>query len=166
VSSSYPDRDEPRIDAGRLWAGGVATAVVAGLVAEVGILIARGLLHLAVFAPMGEGLWGDADTTTYAVAAGVIALVATGLLHFLVGTTPSGTTFFGYIMGLLTIVAVVIPLKVVGTSTEIIATTVLNALIGIVITTLLITTGNGARTLTRPQYRQPTYEPPYEPRQY
>jgi hypothetical protein len=160
VTSSYPERDELRIDGGRLWAGGLATAVVAGLVAEVGILIARGLLHLAVFAPIGDGLWGDANTTTYAVGAGVIALAATGLLHFLVGTTPSGTTFFGWIMGLLTVVAVVTPLKVIGTSTEAIATTVLNALIGLVIITLLINTGNGARMWVRSQYRQATYEPP------
>ncbi len=159
MTSSYPEHDELRVDGGRLWAGGLATAVVAGLAAEVGILVARGLLHLAVFAPIGDGLWGDANTTTYAVGAGAIALVATGLLHFLVGTTPSGTTFFGWIMGLLTVVAVVTPLKVVGTSTEIIATTVLNALIGLVITTLLINTGNGAVTRMRPRYRQPAYEP-------
>lgn len=159
MTSSYPERDELRLDGGRLWAGGFATAVVAGLVAEVGILVARGLLHLAVFAPIGDGLWGDANTTTYAVGTGLIALVATGLLHFLVATTPSGTTFFGWIMGLLTVVAVVIPLKVIGTSTEIIATTVLNGLIGVVITTLLINAGNGALTRMRPQYRQPAYEP-------
>ncbi|WP_265566129.1 DUF6069 family protein [Streptomyces hygroscopicus] len=159
MSSGYPEDFELRIDVGRLWAGGLATAVVVGLVAEVGILVARGLLHLAVFAPIGDGLWGDANTTTYAVGAGVIALVATGLLHFLIGTTPSGTTFFGWIMGLLTVVAVVIPLKVIGTSTEIIATTVLNALIGMVITTLLINTGNGSRTRMRPQYPDPAHQP-------
>ncbi|WP_052229654.1 DUF6069 family protein [Streptomyces sp. CT34] len=160
MTSGYLERDELRIDGGRLWAGGLATAVVAGLVAEVGILVARGLLHLAVFAPMGDGLWGDANTTTYAVGAGVVALAATGLLHFLVGTTPSGTTFFGWIMGLLTVLAVAIPLKVIGTSTETIATTVLNALIGLVITTLLIGAGGGARTWVRTQYRQATHEPP------
>jgi hypothetical protein len=33
----------PTVDAGRLWAGGVATALVAALVAIVGILLARGV---------------------------------------------------------------------------------------------------------------------------
>ncbi|MCQ4081685.1 DUF6069 family protein [Streptomyces sp. RB6PN25] len=158
MTSSYPEPDAPQIDAGRLWAGGLATAVVAALVAEVGILVARGLLHLAVFAPIGDGLWGDANNTTYAIGVGVIALAATGLLHLLVGTTPSGTVFFGWIMGLLTVVAVVIPLKVIGTSTEIIATTVLNALIGLAITTLLTSVANGARSRSRQQYRQAAYE--------
>ena len=37
--------DAPRtVNAGRLWTGGVATALVAALVALVGVLIARGLL--------------------------------------------------------------------------------------------------------------------------
>jgi hypothetical protein len=34
-------RARPRVDAGRLWTGGLATAVVAALVAVVGVLIAR-----------------------------------------------------------------------------------------------------------------------------
>ncbi|MEU1626701.1 DUF6069 family protein [Streptomyces sp. NPDC020096] len=158
MTSSYPERDRPRIDAGRLWGGGFATAVVAGLLTEVGILIARGLLHLAIFAPEGDGLWGDANTTSYAVGAGVIALAATGLLHFLLATTPSATVFFGWIMALLTVVAVVIPLNVIGTRTELIATTVLNLLVGLVVTTLLISTAAGARARMRHQYRQPSYD--------
>jgi hypothetical protein len=139
-----------------VWAGGIATAVVAGLAAEVGILVARGLFHLAIFAPQGDGLWGNANTTTYALGAGVIALVATGVLHFLLQTTPRATVFFGWIMALLTVVAVVIPLNVIGTKPEMISTTVLNLLIGLVITTLLISVAGGARA--RHQYRQPVYE--------
>lgn len=158
MSSNYSDPDAPGIDAGRLWAGGLATAVVAGLVAEVGILVARGLLHLAVLAPQGDGLWGNADTTSYPVGAGVIALASTGLLHFLLGTTPRATVFFGWIMALLVVVAVVIPFNVIGTRTELIATTVLNLLIGVVTTALLVSTANGARNRARYQHRQPAYE--------
>jgi hypothetical protein len=33
-----PPSDRPRVDAGKLWPGGVGTAVVAGLVALVGVL--------------------------------------------------------------------------------------------------------------------------------
>src|SRR3954470_13059928 len=39
-----------RVDAGRLWAGAAATALVAGLIAVVGILIARGIVHVDVLA--------------------------------------------------------------------------------------------------------------------
>jgi hypothetical protein len=39
------------IDAGRLWGGGVATAVVAALVAAVGVLICRDLLDVKLVEP-------------------------------------------------------------------------------------------------------------------
>ena len=44
ASPTRPTR--PDVDAGRLWAGGAATAVVAGLVGVVGVLVAEGLLDL------------------------------------------------------------------------------------------------------------------------
>lgn len=157
MTGSYPEYDEPRIDAGRLWAGGFATAVVAGLVAEVGILIARGMLHLAVFAPQADGMWGNADTTGYAVAAALAALLATGLLHLLLMTTPRGTLFFGWIMALLIVVAVLVPLRVLGTHREMIATVSLDFLIGLVITTLLIGSADGARARVRERYRRQAY---------
>lgn len=49
-----PQDVRPGIDARRLWAGGVATAVVAALVAVVGLLIARGIFEVEVLAPKGK----------------------------------------------------------------------------------------------------------------
>jgi hypothetical protein len=46
----------PVVNAGRLRVGGLATALVAALIAVVGILIGRGLLDVAVLAPQGEGV--------------------------------------------------------------------------------------------------------------
>ena len=43
------------VNAGRLWTGGLATAVVAALVAVVGVLFARGLFDVPVLAPTEEG---------------------------------------------------------------------------------------------------------------
>lgn len=126
-----------RPDPGRLWAGGAATAVVAALAALVGILISRGLAHVAILAPKGEGAWGNANTAVYAIVAALCALVATGLLHFLLVTTPQATQFFTWIMVLLTVVAVVIPLSLVVDLSSKIATGLLYLLIGLVITALL-----------------------------
>ena len=39
----------PRLEVGRLWAGGVATAVVAALLALVGVLIVRAVLRIATY---------------------------------------------------------------------------------------------------------------------
>jgi hypothetical protein len=48
-------RGRVHIDAARLWTGGLATALVAALVAVVGVLIARGLFDDPVLAPAREG---------------------------------------------------------------------------------------------------------------
>ena len=68
------------------WAGGAATAIVAALIAVVGILLARGVFDVPVLAPEGEGTWGDADTLKIRVYCAVAALVATGLLHLLLSS--------------------------------------------------------------------------------
>jgi Family of unknown function (DUF6069) len=98
-----------RVDAGRLWMGGLVTAVVAALVAVVGVLIARGLLEVPVLAPTREGTLGNANTARLALAAAVAALAATGLMHLLLVSTPRPFRFFSWIVSLLTLVAVLAP---------------------------------------------------------
>ena len=53
----------PKVYAGQLWAGGVATAVVAALVALVGILVCRWLFSIPILAPRQDGAYGDVATT-------------------------------------------------------------------------------------------------------
>lgn len=156
--SNYPTQRASRVDGGRLWAAGVATAVVAALIAVIGILVSRGLLHIAIVSPRGDGVWGNAHTVTYAVVSGVIALAATGVLHFLLVTTPRATVFFGWIMVLLTLAAVLVPLTTMSTKVEMIATIVLDLLIGLVITGLLVGAAHGSRVRSRGRYPEPAYE--------
>ncbi|MGH2816351.1 MAG: hypothetical protein ACRDLC_14475 [Actinomycetota bacterium] len=77
-----------QVNANRLWTGGVATAVVAALVAVVGVLIARGLLDVPVLAPTEEGVLGNANTARLALVAAGAALAATGLMHLLLLFIP------------------------------------------------------------------------------
>src|SRR5215216_4378971 len=65
-------RGRVRVDAGRLWTGGLATA-----------LVARGLFDVPVLAPTREGALGNANTARLAILAAAAALVATGLMHLL-----------------------------------------------------------------------------------
>ena len=81
-------RGRPHVDAARLWTGGLATALVAALVAVVGVLIARGLFDVPVLAPAREGALGNATTARLAILAGAGALLATGLMHLLLVSTP------------------------------------------------------------------------------
>lgn len=145
------DRTEQRVDAGRLWAGGLATAVVAALVAVAGIVVTRGLLHVPILAPKGDGLWGNANTLTYALCAGAVALAATGLVHLLALTTPRYARFFGWIMALLTVIAAALPLGLVTVLSSRIATAVLNLVLGIAITTTLTAVARTAIPARRPR---------------
>ena len=77
-------RGRVHVDAARLWTGGLATA----LVVVVGVLIARGLFDVPVLAPEGEGALGNASTARLAMLAAVAALLATGLMHLLLLSTP------------------------------------------------------------------------------
>src|SRR5438874_1789128 len=103
MTAMYPVADQPPrpvVNAGRLWAGGLATAVVAALIAVVGILIGRGLFGVEVLAPKGAGVWGDAHTGWYALGAAFAGLAATGLMHLLLFYTPRPMRFFGWVMTL------------------------------------------------------------------
>jgi hypothetical protein len=131
--------DDPRIrpDAGRFWAGGVATAVVAALIALVGILICRWTLSIPILAPSGDGAWGDAHTGEYALLAACAALVAAGLLYLLLLSTPRPGLFFSWIIGLATLIAVVYPFSSGAPLDQKVATAVVNLVLGVAIGSLL-----------------------------
>lgn len=105
----YQDGQATGVAAGRLWATGAATAVVAALAAVVVTLLIRGVLDVAVFAPRGAGVWGDATTGYLAAWAVVAALVATGLLHLLLVTVARPRAFFTTIGGLVTVATMLLP---------------------------------------------------------
>jgi hypothetical protein len=126
----------PTVDAGRLWAGGVATAVVAALVALVGVLVAEGPLDIVMVRPPLIPV-GDSFVLRYAVTAAVLALAATALAHLLLLTTPRPRSFFSWIVGLATIVGVVLPFTLDGTTSGRVATAVVDLVIGLAVLALL-----------------------------
>lgn len=133
-------RKHPAVDAGRLWAGGVATALVAALIAFAGIVVARGIFDIAVLAPKRSGVWGDADTATYALAAFGLGLIATALVHVLLLATPSPFVFLGWILGLCTLVAALAPFATDADLAPKVATAIINAIIGVAVWSLTATT--------------------------
>jgi hypothetical protein len=143
---------KPVLDAGKLWAGGFATAVVAALVAIVGIVLCRGIFDIPVLQPDGDGGWDTADVVTYALTAAAIALVATGLMHLLAIGTPTPTRFFGWILGLATLIAVALPLglsDVLDVTAAELATAIINLAIGLAITFLLLGVARSSMTWKR-----------------
>jgi Family of unknown function (DUF6069) len=127
-----------RVDAARLWAGGVAAALVAAGVAVVGLLIARGIFDTTVLIPDADGGLVNANTWRYALAAAVAALVATALMHLLLLYAPSPRTFFAWIVGLATAAAVVAPFTSDAHRESKIAVAAINLAIGIAVLSTLL----------------------------
>jgi hypothetical protein len=150
-----PQARTGHLDAARLWSGGIATAVVAALIAVLGILLFRGVFGVPVLAPKGDGVWGSASTATYAVVSGGIALAATGFMQLLSVTTPKYHTFFTWIMVLLTGISVLVPLSLKVDWNVKLATGLINLVIGIAITVIL-------NSVARSAYRRPP-PPPGQP---
>ncbi len=136
------------VDAGKLWAGGAATAVVTGLVALVGVLVSRWIFHLPVLAPSQDGAYGDVRTTALIVIAMVAAVVATGLVHLLMLGTLRPLMFFGWIWALFTTITVIYPFSTTASLDAKIATAVVNLAICVVASTLI--GGVAARSIPEP----------------
>jgi drug/metabolite transporter (DMT)-like permease len=124
------------IDAGRLWGGGVATAVVAALVAAVGVLVCRDLLDVKLVEPPMLRIT-DSFPINYAITAAILALAATGLAHLLSLVTPRPRAFFNWIVGLITVATMVVPFALEGSLQGKICAAVINMVIGICIASLL-----------------------------
>ncbi|SHN24885.1 DUF6069 family protein [Cryptosporangium aurantiacum] len=154
----------PAVDARTLWAGGAAAALVAALVAVVGVVIARGIFDVPVLAPRRAGAFGDASTGTLAVSAAVGALLATALIHLLLISTPRPFVFFGWVVTLVTAVATLVPLSYDADWAPRLATSVIHLVIGIAIGTLV--SGVASRSVRMPRRRRPPSGAPGPGRTY
>jgi hypothetical protein len=138
------------LDATRLWTGGLATAAVAALVALVGTLVIR---VLVTYLPVGAAAARTFTATgagTLCLFAAVAALAATGLAHLLLVSTPEPLSYLGWIIGLSTAAAVVVPLLGTLPLTAAIAMAVVNLTIGLAIGSLVV---NAAGAAFRPAAR-------------
>ena len=148
MPQSGDSRIRPKVDGSRLWPGGIATAIVAALVALVGILVCRWLFRVPILAPRQDGAYGDAHTTGMVLAAAAAALIATGLAHLLLLSTPRPLTFFAWIVGLVTVVVVLFPFSTGAPLSEKVATAAVDLVIGFAIGSLV--SGVAARSIPTP----------------
>jgi hypothetical protein len=124
------------VNARALWAGGAASAVVAALVAIVGVIVCEDVLDLQMVPPPLLPI-GWSLAVRYALTSAVLALAATGLAHVLVLTTPRPEAFFSWIVGLATFAGVAISFGSTGSWADRFATAVVNLVIGLSILSLV-----------------------------
>jgi Family of unknown function (DUF6069)/Sulphur transport len=133
------------VDGGRLWAGGLAAALVAVLAVVVGYLVIDSILKINLVKPVKIG---DLDVGTlgaYIGWAAVATLLATALIHLLALTTPRPRAFFGWIITLATAAAAAWPFSQDVDLDSKIASSALVVVVGIVIGSLVLATA--ARTI-------------------
>lgn len=149
-----PQRDERpstwrSVNPGRLWGGGVATAVVAGLAVAVGVYISRHILGIEVLAPRRAGSFGNSPTAVYALVAAGSALLATALLHVLLLGAPRPLNFFDWITVLALVIAVASPFAQMASLQSQVATALINLIVGVAVISLLTGVGASASRVRR-----------------
>lgn len=147
----------PPVRAMTLWAGGAAAALVAAGVAVVGFLLVRGVFDLPILGVERGGAVFQPSMVTYALLAGLGAILATALMHLLLLTTPRPRTFFGWIVGLATAAAMIVPFTLDQPWQAKVATAGLNLFIGLAIGVLV---SMSARSAVRPVRATQPYGPP------
>jgi hypothetical protein len=121
----------------KLWAGGCAAALVAAGVAVVGYLFVRGILGIPIVGARPNGGVVQPTMFAYAAVAAMGGIVATGLAHVLLLTTPRPRSFFNWIITLATIAAMLVPLAIDQPWQVRIATAGVNLAIGVTIGVLV-----------------------------
>jgi len=141
-----------KLDPARYWSGALATAVVAALVGVAGVVVFQGVFDIELVTPANENS-ADGDAFRYAATGFVGALVAAALLYLLLLSTPRPRAFFGWIMGLVIVVAAVIPFARTDDRPSAIATAGVNVVMGVAILSLLSSVAD--RTVRRVQELPP-----------
>ncbi|ACY97241.1 MULTISPECIES: DUF6069 family protein [Thermomonospora] len=132
----------PEIRLGRLWAGGAVAAVCAAMVTVLGGLVARGLLEVAVPAPVSPQADGAVVGLVYALCAVALTLQATGLLQVLMTVSARPVRALVWICGAGTGVAALLPLVVRADPQARLATAAIHLTAGIVVIAVLAVTAS------------------------
>jgi hypothetical protein len=154
----------PRVDAIRLWAGGVAAAFVAAGIVVVGLLVAR-VLNVHVLINTGGGALLDVNTGWYAIGAAAATLVATALMYLLLLSAPRPELLFSAIMGIVTALAVLLPFTASATLESQVTVAAINLAVGVTVIGLI--SGFGQTVSKQPpsgsgQPPQRPYRDPYQ----
>jgi Family of unknown function (DUF6069) len=145
MTGAYPASPQPAtVAAGRLWAGGLATALVAALTAALGVLIASGLLDIDISAPYA---FTENEAMDYAIASAIAALLATAIIHLLIVAAPRPFAYFRWIMGLAIVAVTLQPFATSPALSTKVATAAINFVVGIAIASL--TSGTAGRLVRR-----------------
>jgi hypothetical protein len=99
--------ERPRLDAGRYWAGAAATVLVCALLGFAASVVFDEVFDIGLYPPPDAA--GVGDDASWAAAGAIFALAAAVVLHLLVVIAPRPRMFFGWLVGLTTVILAVLP---------------------------------------------------------
>ncbi len=143
-----------RLDTGRFWAGAAATVLVCALIGLAAAVILEQVFGLELHSP---GLFGDSTTASWTVAGALYALLAAVVLQVLVLAAPRPSMFFGWLVGLLTVILAVSPFTGSADPVAGVVTAVVWLVLGLAVWSMLSSVLS--RTLVRPVPRVPPVPP-------
>ncbi len=126
------------IDTARFWVGAALTAGISALVALIALIITNDLLHVPVMISEG-GRLVMIGFGAYALFAAAAAVAASVLYAVLVNFAPRPGLYFGWIVGLVTLLAALLPLTTGAVVVDQLALAGINLVVGLVITGLVPT---------------------------
>jgi hypothetical protein len=138
-TSPIAEPADRQLDRLALCAGTVSTALVAGLVAVLGVVAARGLLGVEIIYPCGGPSFKAITAPQLTVAATVGAAGAAVLVQALMYVTPRPLVFFGLISALATAILTVWPFTTAADLRSQCATCVVHLALGVAISMLTAT---------------------------
>jgi hypothetical protein len=140
--SARPGRERTGdvVDVRKLWTGGVVTAVIVCGLTIAAFLIVHGMLNYPLLGVRGGGAVVHASMFGYAGGAALAALLATAAMHLLLLTTPRPRWFFGWLGGVSTAIAVLLPLALSQDLAVRLATATVNLALGLAIIGLVRST--------------------------
>lgn len=103
-------RTEVRIDAGRLWGAGVATAAVAAFAGAVVFMFAEAIFDVGLRVRIG-GEMRDLTVVPVLLIGFIAGVVATAVLHLFLQFVPRPTLFFGWLATLVLAASLLVPLS-------------------------------------------------------
>lgn len=146
---SGSDRSGGVVDVRKLWTGGVVTTVIVCGLTIAGFLFVRGMLDYPLLGVRRGGAVVEASMFGYVGGAALAALLATAAMHFLLVTTPRPRWFFGWLGGVGTAIAVLLPLALSQDVAGRLATATVNLILGLTIIGLVRTTAAASRGAER-----------------
>jgi len=125
----------PKLDPGTYWAGAAATILVAALIGVAASVIFEQVFDIELVSP--PDLLEVGPNVAWAGAAALFALAAAVVLQLLVSLAPSPRMFFGWLMGLATVILAVLPWTNPGDTLATSMTSLVWIVLGVAISSLL-----------------------------